>query len=74
MEQEPTEYVVKTSDKEHMQILLRAEEMHASITTWYDEVFRPKIKYRYDEYSPEQFLLLRSLADELIEHFKFEGD
>lgn len=70
MEDDSVEYIIKTTDKETIQLLLRAEKMQTVIESWHTEVFRPRLKYADDKYTAEEIELMRALVCELVEHFK----
>jgi hypothetical protein len=64
-------YIAETTDKEEFQLMLKASELQLAVDTYYEEIFRGRLKYP-DDYNltEEQYSLVEKIADEVHDHFK----
>lgn len=71
MEQEETEYIIKTTDRDEMIEMLRASSMQIAINCYYDEVLRKYYKYPESyKLTDDQQDFLEVIMGELREHFE----
>lgn len=71
IEEEKTEYIIKTNDKDQMMEMLRASSMQCAINCYYDDVLRKYYKYPENyKLTDDQQEFLEKIMGELNEHFE----
>lgn len=71
MEEEKTEYIIKTTSKEEAMKMLKASSMQCAIDCYYDDVLRKYYKHPDSHgVTDEQHEFLERIMEELKEHFE----